>query len=220
MAKLTILITIIGMACATGCGSKKTESTPPKTTKPSKETKKAATPDKKPAAKKAATSDKKPVVKPAGIQAKAKPATASKAAPIKLAGKSYGGGITSPTVVSISKILKNPEAYEGKSVRIEGMITDVCPKRGCWFEMKGEEAFQIMRFKVRDGVMVFPLDAKGKHAVAEGVVRLRKMTLEQSKKWAEYQAKNYKKNIDPSKITKPMTIVRLDGKGAVIRDKK
>ncbi len=147
------------------------------------------------------------------------PAPAKKAA-VALDGKSYGDPITQSESVSIDKLLGDPGAYADKPVRVEGMVTDVCPKRGCWFEMAGEKPGQKMRFKVQDGVMTFPMTAKGKYAVAEGVVKLQKLSLEESKKYAEYQAREYGKDIDPESITEPMTIVRLDGKGAVIRDSK
>ncbi|MEM9489273.1 MAG: DUF4920 domain-containing protein, partial [Myxococcota bacterium] len=138
----------------------------------------------------------------------------------KPAGEVYGDGIQQSDVVAISKLMENPEAYAGKTVRVEGTVTDVCPKRGCWFEMAGERPGDKMRFKVQDGVMVFPMDAKGKHAVAEGVVVTQTLSLEDTRKYFEYQAKEYGKDVDPASITEPMTIVRLDGKGAVIRDAK
>jgi hypothetical protein len=68
--------------------------------------------------------------------------------------------------------------------------------------------------------MVFPPDAKGKFAVAEGVVAVRELSIEESKKYAEYQSKEYGIPYDEASITKPTSIVRLDGTGAVFRDQK
>ena len=102
----------------------------------------------------------------------------------------------------------------------EGLVSAVCPKRGCWFDMAGEKPGDSMRFKVKDWVMVFPMEASGKYAVAQGTVRKMPMTLEQSKRWATYQRDSYGADIDPDAITEPLTIVRLDGSGAVIRDAK
>ena len=74
----------------------------------------------------------------------------------------------------------------------------------------------------RDGADVgfFPMEANGKYAVAQGVVRKMPMTLEQSKRWATYQRDSYQVDIDPDAINEPLTIVRLDGSGAMIRDAK
>lgn len=142
------------------------------------------------------------------------------AASTDVPGTKYGAGVTLGEAVSVDAIMKDPAAYKGKTVRVEGMIVDVCPKRGCWFELAGSEPGQKLRFKVTDGEMVFPLDAKGMYAVAQGEVSVKELTLEETKQYAEYQAKEYGKPFDPASITSPQAIVRVDGTGAVIRDKK
>ena len=145
------------------------------------------------------------------------PAAASAAAP---AGATFGAGVKLAEVTPIDTILADPKAFQGKTVRVEGMITDVCPKRGCWFDMAGGGPGKKLQFKVTDGEMVFPPDAKGKYAVAEGVVAVRELTLEQTKEQAEYRAKEYGIKYDPASITQPSVSVRLDGTGAVFRDQK
>jgi cytochrome c-type biogenesis protein CcmE len=130
-------------------------------------------------------------------------------------GETFGAGVKLTTTTSIDSILAEPKKFAGQTVRVEGMVTDVCPKRGCWFEMAGTKPGQKLRFKVTDGEMVFPVDSKGKKAVAEGVVSVKELSLEESKEYAEYQAKEYKLDYDPAKVTEPMSIVRIDGTGAV-----
>jgi hypothetical protein len=152
-------------------------------------------------------------------QAGAAAATAPAAAADQ-AGMVYGAGVSQTESVAMATLLADPKAYEGKTVRVEGTVTDVCPKRGCWFEMAGEQPGQKMRFKVRDGEIVFPMDAKGKYALAEGVVAVQSLSLEQTRQYLEYQAREYGSTVDPASVTEPMTIVRLDGTGAVIRDGK
>lgn len=135
-------------------------------------------------------------------------------------GTTYGAGVVLPQSISIAELRSNPDKYVGQEVRVEGLVTGVCPKRGCWFDMAGAEPGESMRFKVTDGVMVFPMEANGKYAVAQGKVRKMPMTLEQSKKWARYQRDSYGADLDPDAITEPLTLVRIDGSGAVIRDRK
>lgn len=135
-------------------------------------------------------------------------------------GKTFGAGVSVAEVTSISKILAAPEAFKGKTVKVEGMVTDVCPKRGCWFELAGEGTGEKLKFKVVDGEMVFPVDSKGMYAQAQGQVSVKELSLEESKQHAEYEAKEYGKAYDPASVTKPTLIVRLDGTGAVFRDKK
>lgn len=134
-------------------------------------------------------------------------------------GQKFGAGVTLADTASIDAILADPNAYKGKTVRVEGMVLDVCPKRGCWMELAGKEPGHKLKFKVTDGEMVFPMDAKGKVAVAQGEISVRELTLEETKEHAEYEAKEYGKPYDAAAITKPQVIVRLDGTGAVFRDK-
>ena len=84
------------------------------------------------------------------------------AAPL-MAGESttYGDGVTLEESVGIDVLLADPNAYAGKLVLIEGVITGVCKKRGCWMQITDPESGDGVRFKVEDGVMVFPYEAMG-----------------------------------------------------------
>jgi hypothetical protein len=154
--------------------------------------------------------------------AKSEAATTANATPTTTAAndKTFGKGVTVTDVTSIDQLLENPSAYKGKTIRVEGMVTDVCPKRGCWFELAGSKPGVKLKFKVTDGEMVFPVESKGMFAVAQGEVAVRDLTLEETKQVAEYEAKEYGKPYDPASITKPKQSVRIDGTGAIFRDKR
>jgi hypothetical protein len=159
--------------------------------------------------------------KPAsGTSAQGSPAPAVAAEAPAPKGTTYGAGVAGDAqVVTVDELLANPKAYEGKTVRVEGMVTDVCPKRGCWMDLAGSKPGQKLRFKVTDGEMTFPMEAKGARAVTQGTVAIQVMTLEESRAYAEYQAKEYGATIDPASITEPTVSVRVDGTGAVVTDK-
>jgi hypothetical protein len=139
-------------------------------------------------------------------------------APLALPGKAFGAGITLADAVSVDDILANPTAYDGKVVRVEGMVTDVCPKRGCWFELASKTPGKKLRFKVQDGVMTFPMEAKGQTAIAQGTIVVKQLSLEETRANAEYQAKEYGIPYDPASITAPSALVRIDGTGAVLQE--
>ena len=145
-------------------------------------------------------------------------ATVKAAAPAKTT--SFGAGVTVAEVTPVDKILAEPLAYRGKTVRVEGTVVDVCKMRGCWFEVAGEKPGVKLKFKVTDGEMVFPVESKGMYAVAQGKVSVRDLTLEQSKEYAAEIARENGKTFDPASVDKPVQIVRLDGTGAVFRDRK
>ena len=213
------LIALISMlVVCSGCS--KSELTPQEVETVQKTNAVVSSAEAPPAASAAASDDSKAPSKAVAAEAVAEVKKPAEAQAQQVAGTSYGSGITLPETVSIAELKGNVDKYAGKEVRVEGMVTGVCPKRGCWFDMSGEKAGESMRFKVKDGVMVFPMEANGKYAVAQGVVRKMPMTLEQSKRWATYQRDSYGIDIDPDAINEPLTIVRLDGSGAVIRDAK
>lgn len=144
--------------------------------------------------------------------------TGGGAATIELEGTTYGDGITLAESTPLSELLSNPDTYAGQRVRLEGNVVDVCEKRGCWFEMAGDEEFQAVRFKVVDGVMVFPMSMKGKYAVMEGTAEVIEMSLEETRESHALWAKENGESFDPESVTEPDSYMRIAGLGAVVRD--
>jgi hypothetical protein len=134
-------------------------------------------------------------------------------------GQSFGAGVKLASSTPIDAILAEPKKFAGQTVRVEGTVTDVCEMRGCWMELAGDKPGAKLRFKVTDGEMVFPVDSKGRHAVAEGVVTVKDLSLEDTKAMAIEEAKEHGEDCDADKITEAKSIVRLDGIGAVIAQK-
>lgn len=140
--------------------------------------------------------------------------------PAAAAGDTFGTGVKLTESTPIATILADPKGFAGKTVRTEGMIVDVCSKRGCWFELAGDGPDQKLRFKVQDGVMTFPMSAKGRYALAEGVVAVQDLSLEDSVAYLQELAAERNAPFDPASVTKPISMVRLDGTGAVLRDQR
>ncbi len=133
-------------------------------------------------------------------------------------GKKYGKELTLKDTTKISEILQNPEGFVGKRVLVNGLVVGVCAKRGCWLDIAGDKPYQKIKVKVEDGEMVFPLTAKGNHAVAEGEVEKFELTKEQVLKLKEYQAKEHGVEFDPSTVTGGATIYQIRGFGAMIKE--
>jgi hypothetical protein len=151
------------------------------------------------------------ILLPALLAALAAPAAAGDA------GKTYGEGLTGEETIAISELLSRGDEYLGQVVRVEGIITGVCKKRGCWMSIASEdEDFQEIRIKVDDGVIVFPMEAKGRLAVAEGVLEKVEMTLEQTRKYREHHAREHGEEFDPASVTEPLVYYQIRGRGAVI----
>jgi hypothetical protein len=131
-------------------------------------------------------------------------------------GKTYGKKITVRDVTPIADILANPDKYEGKQVLVEGQVGDVCKKMGCWMVLKAEGKADSIRIKVKDGEIVFPQEARGKMARAQGVVSVRTMTREQLIAQGEHMAEEQGITFDPSTVTGPKKVVQINGEGAVV----
>ncbi len=80
----------------------------------------------------------------------------------------YGEGVTLEKAVSIEKLLASPADYLGQEVRVDGTITAMCQKRGCWMQLTNDKGNGV-RIKVEDGVIVFPATSMGHTASAQGV---------------------------------------------------
>lgn len=138
---------------------------------------------------------------------------------VKLEGEKFGAGVTLAEATPAAKILANPDEYVGKRVRVDGEIQEVCKMAGCWFNMKADDG-KTIKFKVQDGVMTFRQDGVGKRVVAEGVIRKMVLDMEKTIKVAEHEALEQGKPFDRASVKEPMTIVRIEGLGAVVQDKK
>jgi len=129
---------------------------------------------------------------------------------------SFGEGVSATDTVLVSELLANPESYLGKSIAVKGNITSVCEKRGCWMKLSSDKKYQEVTIKVNDGDIVFPVEAKGKNAVAEGTLELIEMPVEQAKKYLAHRAEEEGKEFDPESVTEPYKFYRIRGTGAEI----
>jgi hypothetical protein len=134
-------------------------------------------------------------------------------------GKTYGESLTLTEITKISQILDDPEAYVGRRVLIEGPIVDVCPHRGCWINVASDRPYEQITVKVDDGVIVFPLSAKGHRATVEGVVEKLHFTKEEMLARKKHQAEQRGEPFDSTTVeVEAQTIYRIRGIGAVIEE--
>ena len=92
-------------------------------------------------------------------------------APLAAGETKLGTGVTLKETTPIKALVDQPAAHVGKTLRIDGVATAVCTHMGCWLAVaaEGDEQGPTVRLKVDDGVIVFPVTAKGRKVSAEGV---------------------------------------------------
>lgn len=127
-----------------------------------------------------------------------------------------GKGVKVKEATKVSDIYAKPDQFVGKTVRVEGLVTDVCSKRGCWMAIAGDKEFQTLRVKVKDGDIVFPMSARGKRAVVEGEVEKIELTKEQAIEHAKHEAEEKGQPFDPKSVTGPTATYQLKGTGALL----
>jgi hypothetical protein len=129
----------------------------------------------------------------------------------------YGKEISLKEKTTISKILDKPEDYVGKTVLVEGEILEVCAMAGCWMELKSDAKNQKIKIKVKDGDIVFPVEAKGKSALVEGTVYKIELTKEEAIEYYEHVAAEQGTEFDNASVTGPITLYQIKGIGAEIK---
>lgn len=128
----------------------------------------------------------------------------------------YGEPMQAEVFGSISELLAQAEANEGRVVRVSGVVTHVCPMRGCWVDI-ADESGEAIQIKVVDGDIVFPLSAQGHTADVEGTLAKLTFTGEQAIGYRAHLAEERGEEFDPETAPKePLVIWRIEGRGAVI----
>ncbi len=128
----------------------------------------------------------------------------------------YGQSLTDINVIRIAQLTASPEKYLNTRVKIAGVVDDVCPMKGCWVEVLEAQSQSKMRVKVRDGEVVFPVQAKGQHIVAEGILRKIELSKRKAVAYLKHEAEEKGQAFDAATVTGPMVIYQLEGLAAVI----
>jgi len=132
--------------------------------------------------------------------------------------ETFGEKLTISEITKISKILAAPEQFVGKKVLVKGMVVDVCAKRGCWIYLASDKPFEKIQIKVLDGVIVFPMSARGKEALVEGEIEALKYSKEEAIAWLQHTAEEKGESFDPASVTSGMTVYRIKALGAEITE--
>ena len=82
-------------------------------------------------------------------------------------------------------------------MQVQGPIVGVCEERGCWIAIGSDKEFEQLRFKVDDGVIVFPMSIKGMNATVEGVVNVQTLDAKTQIEQGQHMAKDGGQGVRP-----------------------
>ena len=116
-------------------------------------------------------------------------------------GTLYGTDINpSNTVLQIKDIFADLSGYEGKTVVVEGMISEVCKAGGCWTVITDGENY-IRALTLHKFIIPKDMDvSKNYKAVIEGEFAVKEITEDQAKHFAEESGKPTDGIVGPQKM--------------------
>lgn len=129
-----------------------------------------------------------------------------------------GQPLTQAQPMTVSALLLDAAALEGKTVQVKGKVTEVCQMMGCWMNLVDASTQQSVRIKVNDGDIIFPKDAPGRMAVAEGKLKKIVLSREQAVAMARHEAEEQGRKFDPASVKAGKTFYQIQGTGAVLLD--
>lgn len=126
--------------------------------------------------------------------------------------KHFGAPFTDAKKVKLADALANVDKFDGKTVKIEGEVKDVCQTKGCWLVVT--DGKREMRVSFKDYSFFVPKDSAGKKVTLEGVIQ--KKTI--SEDHAQHIAEESKTKVDPDTIKGPQQVVTLVATGVAIKE--
>jgi hypothetical protein len=118
--------------------------------------------------------------------------------------------------MSVDAVASAPDQYAGKTIQVKGKVSEVCQMAGCWMQLVDPSTQKALRIKVRDGQIVFPRDAVGKTAIAEGKLTKIELSREQLIAARRHEAEEQGKTFDPASVKSGQVVYQIAGTGAVI----
>ena len=81
----------------------------------------------------------------------------------------FGAPVVEKKVASLAKLARKPASFAGRTLRIEGVVKDVCQGQGCWVEVQDAKGATFIAKSLDESVLL-PKDCKGQRIVVQGVV--------------------------------------------------
>ncbi len=158
----------------------------------------------------AATNASAPKPAAAALASKTAPAQAAptQAATASAAGGHFGAPLSAAPAISAQEVLADPAKYDGKDIKISGLVSAACQRKGCWMTLgDGQPGQPSMRVTFKDYGFFVPKDCMGKIAVVEGHFKVTTLSVAQAQHYASEAPKA--SGAAPPQITAPQRSLSL-----------
>lgn len=141
----------------------------------------------------------------------AKPAAEASAPATAARWDAFGAPIAEAEPLKAADVLAAPDQFAGKTILVEGNVSEVCQVTGCWITMKGADAQMRIRFK--DYGFFVPKDCAGRTARIEGVLTMEMTPVEEARHYLEDAGKHE----EALKITEPVKSLTFMASGVRLK---
>jgi hypothetical protein len=100
----------------------------------------------------------------------------------------FGAPLSNASPVELATVLASPQAFEGKTVKLQGKVNTVCQKKGCWMTLSEKPDGPRVRVTFKDYGFFVPKDLPGRRVLAEGTFEVKTLPQAQAQHYAEDEA--------------------------------
>jgi uncharacterized protein YjcR len=125
----------------------------------------------------------------------------------------YGKTIQAEDAIEAHRILEMLDEGDSLQLKVEGAITEVCSKKGCWMNMELGNG-KTMKVTFKDYGFFVPKDASGQTAIIEGVAKLETTSVETLRHYAEDAGKSKKEILA---IVNPEKNIVFKAEGVILK---
>ena len=126
-------------------------------------------------------------------------------------GMTFGEKIEATEAIGTDELATKLEEAKKLEVKVQGVVSQVCSKEGCWLKLK--TANGNMMVKMKDHKFLVPLSMEGKTIVAKGFAEKKVTSVEMLKHYAEDAGKS-KAEIEA--IKEPKTEIIFQATGIIV----
>lgn len=124
-------------------------------------------------------------------------------------GNTYGAEVNEKGAIAIAQLPAKLAKKDSISTKIVATVIDVCPKKGCWMNLRINDSTTAF-VKMKDYAFFVPMDMVGKTIVLDGEAFIKTTSVKELQHYAE-DAKKPQAEIDA--ITQPKKEIRFLAKG-------
>jgi hypothetical protein len=122
-------------------------------------------------------------------------------------GVNLGAPFAVTDVVPVDTLVSDASAWSGKEVVLEGVVKEVCQKKGCWHTIATADPAVAVMVKDKEYKIFLPKDAAGKKVHVKGTFAVEEIPEDEARHYAEDAGR------DPSTIVGPQKTFALDVAG-------